>query len=271
MARRRNSMSIVFAWIGVAVVCLALVLIVVTWFVMRSNQVELAEANCPKDQRNIPIHLVYLLDVSDELSETQRAFLEVHLRDKSRSLPKFSLIDFYLVSDDEMEPATLLTSTCRPVHPQIEDERSTLDRLSTNDRILQRDWEERFLPQLDLAIETVRDQKSLSSSPIIESLRIIVLENVRNRWGEIHDTRFIIVSDMIQNSSALSHYQKNWRAPQELSDDETVRLRAELRSIDVEILYLRREGEIQGKTHINWWREYLSKSEASVTNVKSVN
>ncbi len=103
----------------------------------------------------------------------------------------------------------------------------------------------------------------------MESIQSVALTAFTGRKLKHLKKRFVIISDMLHNTSEFSHYtgeldfDKIHRSPYYL------KVRANLEGIDVIIFYVRRETprKIQGRRHIEFWQQYFLDQSAVVKRV----
>ena len=82
----------------------------------------------------------------------------------------------------------------------------------------------------------------------------------------------MIVSDMLQNTPTLNHYQnqKNFDYPSWYQSRGTGAPVAHLADVKVDILYLIRPGTPQGIKHVGFWDDYFSGQGAQVERVQRI-
>lgn len=107
----------------------------------------------------------------------------------------------------------------------------------------------------------VVDPNGRRNSPIMEMTQIVSV----TEFGALESSgsppmKLIIASDMIQNTAGHSHY--NVIPPQFQKFKKSTqfqRVRADLRDVEIDILYIRRENasSIQTDAHLEFWRDYF--------------
>lgn len=221
---------------------------------------------CPSDKSTIPVFVTILFDTTDLLSLTQREYVRGYLHSLLRDMPLYGRIELYSVRPVEEDLPKEIFSACRPQHP------SEASSLNSNKRLLNRQWTEGFDQGLEEAFNLAIKNSGAEQSPIVEMIKAIAVKNLFGDQSLAHKRKFVLVSDMLQHSSRISHYPRVPNADSFFGGDSFAHLRPELHGTDVEILYLRRpESNVQGRDHVRWWEEFFTSSGAVVVRVKSVN
>lgn len=170
-----------------------------------ADQLRVREANgyCPTGTRaqiregiEIPGHTVILVDTSNRISEEDgiRAFerIEEWTRDTLRA-PFLQKLSIYGLPESEHEaPTRSGRSWCIPKQGEM------ADVLYENPRVVEIEFAT-FLNRLRSILEELRDREEADVSPIVETMALLVERN------EDIDS-FLLVSDMLQNSSLWSEY-----------------------------------------------------------------
>ncbi|MGE3250156.1 MAG: hypothetical protein AB7J28_14115 [Hyphomonadaceae bacterium] len=153
------------------------------------------ETLCPTT-RPITAHTVVVVDRTDRWNpstgEALRELIEEAQRE-TQQYEKFSIVS--LDSDLSTRP---IFSVCNPGEPTF------LTDLYRGHRYTVRDFEERFVGAAERVVAEVREPAEASTSPIVEYV---------HRWlgrddfnAEVPNRRLVLISDMRQNSEALSVY-----------------------------------------------------------------
>lgn len=216
---------------------------------------------------------VVVIDTSDSLSPTQktsfRKFLDTLTTAPQTDVPvtansdaanyvaKGHLLVAYEIMSDENAEAKLLFKFCNPGNPE---ERSLLEALTRGKVLADLQWHE-FKQKLQNAFPAIDKKGSAPVSPIIETLKYVRsaefpspadLKSSRRNAGTM-----FIVSDMLQNSTGLTHY--NGLTP---ARDVPSRFALDLTGISFGILYLKvsRYAHLQygARPHFRWWREFFA-------------
>jgi len=137
---------------------------------------------------------------------------------------------------------------------------------------MEKRWHEKFMDPLDKCLKVaLSDSVSARKSPIMEEIQQVSVQAFFERPPKT-SKHLAIVSDMLQNSAVLNQY----RDPESFEKFEHkpgfVKVRPELKDVDVTILYVRRSSEFnrQDKRHVEFWQSFLAASGARIEEVKSV-
>ncbi|MCY4574367.1 MAG: hypothetical protein OXF01_16410 [Gemmatimonadetes bacterium] len=232
---------------------------VVVFFGYRLNhadQLRVRQANgyCPTGTRaqvregiEIPGHTVILVDTSNRISEEDgaRAFarIEEWTRDTLRA-PFLQKLSIYGLPESEHEaPRQSGRSWCIPKQGEM------ADVLYENPRVVEIEFAT-FLNRLRGVLDELRDREEADVSPIVETMASLVERN------EDIDS-FLLVSDMLQNSSLWSEYSGETAVPLE-GMGECGRISGPGRVRDVFLFYIDRNIAVQSN---DWptdrWRTCL--------------
>ena len=126
----------------------------------------------------------------------------------------------------------------------------------------------KFKERLDAALPKEPGGKSLATSPIIETIRFVRNEEFPRAvdMGNTHqeESRYtlIVVSDLLQNTAQVSHYD-GLPAVEGLPQSMAI----SLSGIDVSVRYLRsqRDGRLQNGEHFAWWRRFFAEAGAPMS------
>jgi len=229
------------------------------WWVRENQMVVDKGTNCPVSGPR-SIHM-FIVDRSDPVSGQQAQRIGQVISDYRDSAEKGERFDFYVFegnAQDALQPILSVCSPGREVNPLIE-----------NERRAKRDYEERFSMVVDRIAAELVVPTTLKNSPLLESLRAAVQTSFGPFAGGGVPFRLTLVSDMIQNSDAVSHYK---RAPDfgELAASQVwAQLRPNLKGAEVDILYvlrpaaMRGDKQIQNRGHQLFWEQFIVDSGGS--------
>lgn len=202
-----------------------------------------------------------IVDTSDPLVEHQQKALEKLA--ESLTDPKFAahelhvprghLLAIYEVSSPEPKR---LFHHCNPGDPET---RSTGEKLTEGKILAQARWRQ-FKSALKNAFPDVT--QSAPRTPLIETIRFVRHAEFPPasvlREGGTHAGRIVIISDMLQHTDQLSHF--NERLPPAAEAAKAYSLG--LRGIDIHLRYLRvdrfRQYQQGARPHFTWWREFFA-------------
>jgi hypothetical protein len=199
---------------------------------------------------------VILVDRSEALTETHRRFALQFIRDyvaddakfseRSRiALFTFSKANFGAQASPAFRPSADL---CRPP--------SRGNDLYENSRKITKDFYQRFLVPVTVALEESLTAEVGEWSPILETLQLI------SRSQEIGDggrKTLILVSDMLQHTDGFSHYRDRRSYEEFLRSGFASDVKADFRDWDITVIYLRRyrDRRFQEGAHLDFWQRYF--------------
>lgn len=145
-----------------------------------------------------------LIDVSDPLPEVTRSQIEQQVVDKiSSNNFKGALVEERILNPSQ-SAGDVVFSRC---HPGNGDDVSEINADPTRAKLK---WEEEFLKPFSSVLKNaLNGSHSSSSSPILETLQAITVKQFLAKPGQ---KNLIVVSDMLQHSSAVSFYQHDVRS-----------------------------------------------------------
>lgn len=231
---------------------------------------------CPIDQQDIR-QTILLLDTSDPLSpkhseELRRLVRELRepgLSDDFFVAPGDALIVYELSTDlANLEPNV---KVCNPGdHPNTWNWKQNL---TEGRQIKLRQWR-RFGNLVEGLFDDVREGEPLTSSPIIETLGILVARHTPStRIDSDARPHFIVFSDLLQHSEALSHY-RTYPDAREVSNTPGLRhLVTDLSHARISLFRLERTGSAAGRqspAHYYWWTHLIQSFHGELIRQESI-
>ena len=222
------------------------------------EQTRLDENLCPRDGAS-PRNTVLLLDTSDPLTPKHRAELQRLVSELQsptadlRVAAGEALIVYELGANlDALEP---VLQVCNPVeHP---DQWEWWQELTRGRAIDMQRWRH-FREAVEGLFVEMEARSGQPSSPLLETLGVIVprhAPSARNSAAKGGHTHLILFSDLLQHSSALSHYG-TYPLGEDIRKTPGLRaLQTDLTGIDVSLLRLERNRDARWQTrdHYYWW------------------
>ena len=203
-----------------------------------------------------PEHTVVLVDQTDPLTTTQIAYAKALI----------------LAEYQRLEPHGELT--VRGVRADPDDAADSFSRcrlrrgtevlgVASNPDMIEAAFKRTVGDALNAYLNGLRDVPSAPRSPIIEAVDSAV--DAPDFAPTVHDRRLVILSDMAQNSTALSEYRGAGSGldPSRAVRDEFTR---DLKGVSVRIHYLRRPSleTIQTSAQRDFWRDWYASQGANV-------
>jgi len=237
-----------------------------TYFSVNSNKVTLdSDSLCPSV--GVDNKTVILVDRTDPLNDMQQQELKIYLRDIKNSIPVHSSISIYGM--DQAEPKMLQPkiSICNPGDGE------NISRWLANPALIKKVWQEKFSDKLDSIIAQLMVPLEVQNSPIMETIKAVSIAEFIGDKNTNIQKRLIIVSDMMQHTMSYTQYTNSVDFKDYKKSAAYQHHLANLNGVTVEIIYIRRHNSdnIQGKSHIQFWQQYIHSMSGMLTKVKSIN
>lgn len=233
---------------------------VVVFYQLGTPVPEMDDRLCPKDTGPTGATLL-LLDSSDPLTPKHRAELDrlaeqiASERADGRGLgvaPQ-ELFVVYEMTQDPGIPNQLI-EVCRPLKsPQ---NRTWRDDIRHGKRFAEKDWE--HFEQSLAKVFPQNESKSSPTSPILETISVIAARHIPGKRGDnTFKVHLIVFSDLLQNSSRLSHFKDYPDAGQLRNYARD--LFTDLTGVRVSLFRLERPkyAKWQNERHYYWWTELV--------------
>ena len=155
----------------------------------------------------------------------------------------------------------------RKCNPGAPEDRRPVDGINEGEVAAMVRWSQ-FINELDQAIQKSISRSS-TSSPIIETIRYVRNKEFPGSADIAGDGRsagaILIVSDLLQNSDLISHYDGQLPSTRGLPQS----LALDLSGIEIGVRYLRskRDGHLQTGEHFAWWRKFFAEAGGPMTRV----
>jgi hypothetical protein len=232
------------------------------WSSTRSVKVS-AENLCPAESPPADI-TVFILDMSDALSEAQRLKLGTDLKKIHREIPRFGLLELYAVGTTPGQVIRPVLSVCNP------GDGSDLNQLYENPTLARRKWMA-FQQKIDAELDKLMSDSGGNESPIMEAIQSTALRSFGPMEGASR-RKLVIVSDLLQNvPGELSHYDG---VPDFAAFKESAyfsRVRGDLSNVEVFVHYLVRPNSPQKwPEHRLFWEQYFAAQGATVEQIEPV-
>ena len=234
----------------------------------------LDENLCPIGQP-VARNTILLLDTSDPLSpkhaeELRRLvseFQEPGLSEDFYVAPGDALIVYELTSNlDNWNP---ILKICNPGnHP---DSWTWKQSLTEGRQIKLRQWR-RFRETIEGMFAQVRSSEAQQSSPIIEALGVLVPRHVKSSRVGNTEAHFVVFSDLLQHSAALSQYGV-YPPANDVRDTPGLRhLRTDLTGVRMSLFRLERPRDARWQTrdHYYWWTDLIHSFGGQVVSQESI-
>ena len=210
-------------------------------------------ANCPEDG-SYAAQVAVLLDPSDTLTAVQEMSAGNRLFEFfENDLPETAAVGLFDVGRAGRGDTAAAYRVCRPEHPD------SVWSFTGNPDMAARSFNEDYLGPLRDTVNVLLGHSAQASSPIIEAIQVAAVNAFRPRDAAV-PRHLIVVSDMLQNSTAASFYDG---VPDLLSlarNPDYGTLKVDLSGVNVVVFLLSRRGEagrIQAGMR-QFWEDYFA-------------
>ena len=220
---------------------------VVVWLILAETPPVNRTTGCPVDQEGIDVTLSVLLDATDPFGVSQQRTIINAIWQEVEALAVHDRIRVFAVGTVGGAPAF---DYCKP------------GRELRDSPVEQRLREVRFKEFLDAALEEVQKR-----APIIASLGWVAASQERDHSAK----RILLVSDLMENSDVLSHYEEDWETKYALDRKSLMDQCPMLEGVEVEVLLPTRPSEEgQSNVLVEWWIGYLRECGGTLTSIQRV-
>lgn len=214
-----------------------------------------------------PARYVVLVDQTDTFNAVQKADIRNQLEEAIRSVPRYGEVAVYMISQDLSELPSPLVRACNP------GTKEDADALIEAAARVEKKWASLFDRPLEMAFSQAFTSLEADTSPIIETIQAVTVREFGDHALNNSTKRLIVISDLLQHTPALTHYGAELPDVVEfLQSDHFRRLRADLRDVSIELLYLQRTTRMghQGPDHIKFWLTLFGAQGAEIDRIYSV-
>ena len=196
-----------------------------------------------------------ILDVTDTLKAVQQQEIKNRLEEIRESTPEFGQLAVFVLGSTTTDLLRPVVSVCNPGNPD------DVNSLTTGRKFIALKFKKLFAEPLDQVFASAMNQPDAAQSPIMEAIQASAATtfDAVGQKGMI-TKRLILVSDMLQNSDAISFYRgaPHFESFQKLAAYR--QLRAELSDVDVEVIAIPRDirAHVSDKELIEFWQGYIA-------------
>ncbi|MDN7135362.1 hypothetical protein [Pseudidiomarina terrestris] len=219
------------------------------------------ESNCPLTGR-YPVTAI-LIDTTDSLSRDQALYVNRVITQYIRNAQKYEKLSLYFLNENPAEISANL-SICNP------GDGSDANQLTSNTKMIRDRWEEQFMSRLASQLLTLETVEEGEMSPILEGMKFVSTDAFVGL--EASQKKLFVVSDLLQYSPVISHYNNRY----DISDDYFVRevdnLLPHLQGVSVELFYVTRPNYRGNQTnkHIMFWEKVVNRSGGILSQIHMV-
>lgn len=246
-ARNRQRSHLLVASLALLVV-IAIVAGTLWWWTHQKPPLD-ASTMCPSDGPQG--HTVLLIDTTDPLNDAQKAAFDLILtRLAERDTPPGYLVSVFVLGDHFKTDAKPLIELCNPGDAQGH------SQLTENLKQIQRRYRDRFLQPLFAQTTQMLRAESAKESPILEMLQMVSLNAIERRDVE-GPRRLIVLSDLLQNSKALSMYREIPSYETFARTDYAHKTRIGFKGVEVEVWLMQNASGEKQKRLSEFWQKYF--------------
>jgi len=210
------------------------------------------ETLCPEDEYIKEI-VVVLVDRLDPLYPVQRAALKNYMINLKDTIPTYGKIVILYVKPNYnyyLEPAFVI---CNPGTGK------EANRLIENPALIHKRWKD-YASVFAKSIDEMIPSENTPQSPIMENIKLVAISIFENPKIKKIPKRLVLISDMIQNTSAHSQYRELVPFDKFSMTNYYQNLKTKLEGVEVEIIYVKRDyaESVQGAGHRKFWEKYFS-------------
>lgn len=218
-----------------------------------SREWELDAALCPRE-RPPSAHVVVLVDPTDPLSPAEERTVQRIILDRKEKLATGARLSVLALTPKQNTAVVqLLFSRCRPPDGQ------GVNPFIRNKKMLQKQYWEEFEQPLEQAMAAIARLDGADTSPLLESLHYVA---TMPSFATSRQRTLMIVSDLLEHSSALSQYSPEYAWPTAQQSLYVADVRGRLAGVNVMVLQ-RRNAKYQNKAHEQFWQAYMQTAGAA--------
>lgn len=232
---------------------------------MRASAVELdATTLCPMDGPRG--HFAVIIDATDTFLPAQSKFIAKYFEELREHVPRYAQVAVYVSGDfagGQISPRLII---CNP------GDGSGVSPLTGNPKKLQRRWEAEFGRPVAAAIRESISTLPGTESPLMEIIQAVTLSAFPLQPDPASREVLIIVSDMLEHSSIMSHYRGHPDFSSLRDSGVLGHLKPNLEDVEVRVLYVSRPGHegSQRRDHVSFWESYFRHYGAEVAVVERI-
>jgi hypothetical protein len=209
---------------------------------------------------------VVLIDHTDTINITQKISLEHRLLDIAKKIPKNSQIKIYSVSPVSKNLIDEEISICNS------GDDTNVSNLYGNKELTQKRYLEGFIVPLHNLLSKVITSNDAKKSPIMKSIQAVNILSFQGDNNKSAVKTLYIISDLLENDANYSLYKESPKFTNFKDSAHFKEVRTDLQNVNVEILFLNREGSQQYQT-INlkkFWEDFLFEESANLKSITNI-
>ena len=256
--KRQDTLSLIVGGLMIAVVLT--IVVVLMW--LKPEAVKIDSETLCRSEGPSSITAV-LIDQTDSFGPITKSDLEVQIRDLFGTIKENHEVSIFTVESTLEKVLDPIIQVCNPGDPD------KADPLIRSKEIIRRKLQEKFWQPLEEVLRNLLEKKEAPLSPIMESVQSVSITHFQSTKRRSVPRRLIIISDLLQNSDAVSFYRDNPDYERFKKTLEFRGLNPDLRDVDVEIWLIQRKQPQQGDggALLKFFRSWLSEHGGHVVRV----
>ena len=198
---------------------------------------------------------VLLIDRTDPFNLAQKTSLDIFIKQLVETTPPGYLLSVYVLGDDFKANTTPLFELCNPGDGQ---EKS---QLTANLKALKQQYLKHFIEPMLSITQGMMESQPAKESPILEMLQLVNLNSIQKQKVK-GDVVLYVLSDMLQNSKALSMYGKPVTYESYAAGYAASKLFVDFSHVKVEIHLVNSSPRTLNTSLLDFWKAYFDKAGA---------
>lgn len=198
-------------------------------------------------------HHIVLIDRTDPFNLAQKTSLDIFVKHLVETMPPGQLLSVYVLGDDFKSNTQPLLALCNPGDGQEKSE------LTANLKALKQQYVKHFIEPMLSVTEGMMGANPASESPILEMLQLVNLNSVQKQTVN-GSVRLYVISDMLQNSKALTMYGKPVSFETYASSYAASKLFVDFSAVNVEVHLVNSSPRTLNPSLMDFWKAYFEKA-----------
>ena len=197
-------------------------------------------------------HHVAFIDKTDDYTSDQQRAMEAQLRQHHQELKTGDRLTLVLLTPDAKDSfSQVLFDRCRPPS------REEANPLISNPQKIGKRFETAFVAPFEAALQVLREVQPADASPLLETIYGLA-HSAELSEPAARQRYLFFYSDMLQNSTVLSHFKPNYRFDQLATGRSMYLDVASLRGAEVTVNRVgNRHRLLQTDGQIEFWKRYF--------------
>ncbi len=218
---------------------------------------------CPRDETVSQVTAI-IVDATDPFNAIQKLGVVNLLDELISEIPRYGALAIYAVSTDESIRSSPVFFRCNPGRGQ------DIDPIFENPEMVEKQWKEGFRGPLEQEMKKNMESGSANSSPILESIQWVALQQFKREKSAHVVNRLVVISDFIHHTTDYSHYRNRPDFKGFESSNYYKKTRVKLRGSNVALWFVRRNTRVSIESLKKFWQDYLRAQGADEVSVNDL-